>query len=195
MLKRPRVPSSPLPKEDSLLSIPIDTPALFPRSKRPRTHGPIIDGKERQSCSLSDDDGEENIYETVIENSSHNMRNKDYEHVNHFLHELHAECQTRTRRDAVLNMVSPASECAGEPRNDSIHVPFPSNSCSMSSKDTLSFEEHASGPIQAGDDYQRTLDEERSFVSNNYEDNNRMLGSLVLRRRRHLRFSGENKTT
>ncbi|GJJ09436.1 hypothetical protein Clacol_003658 [Clathrus columnatus] len=177
MLKRPRVPSSPLPKDDSLLSIPIDTPALFPRSKRPRTHGPIIDSKERElTFPLSDDEGEENIYETVIDNGSNNMRTKEYEHVNHFLHELHTECQTRTRRDAAFSMVLPASECAGAggSRHNSIHThtPFSPVIYSATSKETLSFGEYSNQLIQTGDNYQQVLDEERSFVNHNYEDNN-----------------------
>lgn len=219
MLKRPRLPSPPLPQEDSLLlPISIDTSTRLPHLKRRRTLGPVIDSKEREistSSFLSEediDDGEENIFEDIVKKELPSTMINEYEHINGFLHRLHTESQRRAQQ-AADNMDRPNNHDAEGPKKGS-NYEFPSK-LSIRNTDLPHFQPDPQDTRSGGhhnqqleDSSQQSLDEERTWADSNYVNHNRyvvtrvlplfhlvilfccrMLGSLVLSRRLHLRSS------
>jgi len=172
-----------------------------------------------------DDDGEDD-YEDEDEDRGASVdvpQGKDYEHVNQFLHCLHAEYQHRSHAQSqhFSHFAYPLSQHAHMPATFSSHRNPPSASSSpipspakhvrschsttlstyncehMGTHDSMNggsfssdrFQEvKAAGALDAQHEGAKSdvLGIERSHVMHRYEETNRLLGSLVLSRRRTL---------
>jgi hypothetical protein len=97
MLKRQRAPSPSPTRPDPCSPPPLDNNAHLPIAKRRRTAGPIIDSYQRRDAETMDN-GEDDYEDDEDSGTSTDVpHGKVYEHVNYFLHGLHAEHQHRSR--------------------------------------------------------------------------------------------------
>ncbi|KAF8527874.1 hypothetical protein BU17DRAFT_81119 [Hysterangium stoloniferum] len=225
MLKRPRPPSPSPTHPDPSSPPPLESSVYLPFAKRRRTIGPIIDRDERRDETMMDheeDDcnedysDEEDVYSdggtlTAVQSV------KNYEHVNHILHNLHAEQQHRLCT-AQIHQSSPSAHAHLQSSNSmSLQHPHqqnypglpplsspagyvlsshhmissawdsvPPSSQRQNESDALNTETIPVADAPSGAK-ENVLDQERMFVTHRYEDTNRLLGSLVLSRRRILR--------
>ncbi|KIJ45515.1 hypothetical protein M422DRAFT_29651 [Sphaerobolus stellatus SS14] len=192
MLKRPR-PRSPSPSRPDPSSPPPLAHHHLPISKRRRTQGPAIDGAQRGNDHTMDD-GEEEVFddEDIPEAVDANLSiGKAYAHVNQFLGHLHAE-RSRSQNHTPIRpqhhhfisqnhdppwMPSPLKEY-----HTPTHTSFLSTAPSEKNRSASGMSLDIGTPhVLEGSEH------EVSQVTNRYEDTNKLLGSLVLSRRRTIR--------
>jgi len=208
MLKRQR-PVSPPPSSDVPL-IAIDISHQNHEAKRRRILAPVLDGEKRgwgTPQNESNDDGyeedefQEEQEQDVVEDEGQWRDSGMYKSTNSFLHDLHALHQHR------LTFSTPSTPSPSRPssqqrhrsssplRTSSQHTHSNFNDVPMATKSTLPpiLERSNIPPSDQGVNEQKNVDVgdgitswEVQRVKERYEDTNKLLGSLVLSRRREL---------
>jgi len=211
MLKRQR-PVSPPPSSDVPL-IAIDISHQNHEAKRRRILAPVLDGEKRgwgipHQESYDDDDDETELQEyperTDVENEAQSQDSGMYKSTNTFLHDLHALHQHRLIFSGSSTSTPSSSNLSSQQRQaSSSPLRTPSSQYSQSSYDNTPtkfnlppISERSS--ISSFDDQDLNTEKdgcdvgdgmtlcEVQRVKERYEDTNRLLGSLVLSRRREL---------
>lgn len=174
--------------------------APMPRAKRQRTTAPVLDGSQRGWATppmLAEDDGEEDWTESDDDASAaqahahaHAQPASDYHSVNSFLHNLHQ--QRRTTHPAapppatLPNHAARWSPCATSHHHAAAGKILPQMAAAPSAR---AYPYHDVAPKHAGPDFaghvpgRSDTADEMEHVRGRYEEMNRLLGSLALRRR------------
>ncbi|KAJ7130117.1 hypothetical protein C8R43DRAFT_1025982 [Mycena crocata] len=187
MLKRLR-PVSPSPSAPTVPLVSDPSDSYRPEPKRRRILPPSLDGQSRHSRFRTDEDDEDDDDDDDINPSvgysgpsGSTMHNTEYSSANTFLHDLHALHRHRLIFSAPtpsfpLPQLSPVPHYP-----DKSYLPIPDDSAPNKSR--------SSGVPDLGC---KLPFEEVQSVKERYEDTNKLLGSLVLTRRKQLDPSQHN---
>ncbi|KAF8832560.1 hypothetical protein HHX47_DHR1001335 [Lentinula edodes] len=210
MLKRQRAPSPPPSSSSNVPLIFDSTPVENARStKRRRTQPPVLDGQMRgwgtpqdvlyETSDREEDDGEEDLVDddqlySAPDISGGANPNSPYKSANGFLHELHTLQRHRLLYSSNISPQSPSSNNLVShsfpqqvhaynphlypPGKGLSHPISPPTSGHAQSQQGM----HALLPYATDSGKQHEL----TSVKGHYEEKNRLLGSVVLSRRREL---------
>jgi len=207
MLKRQR-PVSPPPSSDVPL-IAIDISHQNHEAKRRRTLAPVLDGEKRGwgISHLESYDDEEQVEElqqdleqNIIEDEGQSHDSGMYKSANSFLHDLHALYQHRLTFSSSSTSTPSSSNPTSQQRQPSSsplrtpssqpsydNTPMKSNLPPISELSSISsFDQDLNTQKEECDVGDGMTSYEVQRVKERYEDTNRLLGSLVLSRRREL---------
>ncbi|KAJ3750108.1 hypothetical protein DFH05DRAFT_33286 [Lentinula detonsa] len=209
MLKRQRAPSPPPFSSSNIPLIADSTPTENARyTKRRRVHPPVLDGRMRgwgttqdtlhETFDAGEDDGEEDIIEDdefwpgSVPSDGANP-NSPYKSTNGFLHELHTLQRHRVLFSTNASIQTPNSNyfahdsSSPQPHAYDRHLHPPGKGLFSPTNIPASVNtvnQHETHALALAANYEKQYDS--NSARGHYEEGNRLLGSVVLSRRREL---------